>query len=77
MAAIIDLKEQFGVFAANAQKVTMKAETLNWPRRIGGVSAFFDNSFSTRQRGTGCGEEAKAAGWRHRLREDGARLLAR
>jgi len=41
MNTIIDLKEQFGIFARNAQKVTMTSDSVNWPRRTGGVNAYF------------------------------------
>jgi HK97 family phage major capsid protein len=39
--AIIDLREQFGVFRANAQIVPMSSDTLAWPRRTGGLTANF------------------------------------
>jgi HK97 family phage major capsid protein len=41
MAAIIDLRETFGVFRRSAQVVPMGRDTLNWPRRTGGVTAYF------------------------------------
>ena len=41
--SIISLKETFGVFAANARKVPMTRDTMNVPRRTGGVSAYFVN----------------------------------
>lgn len=41
MNTIIDLKEQFGVFRANAQLVPMSSDLQVWPRRTGGVSAYF------------------------------------
>lgn len=41
MNAIIDLRETFGVFRANAQLVPMSSDTLMWPRRTGGLTAFF------------------------------------
>jgi len=40
-ASIIDLREQFGVFRREAQIVPMGSDTLNWPRRTGGVTAYF------------------------------------
>lgn len=39
--AIIDLREQFGVFRANAQIIPMSSDTLAWPRRTGGLTANF------------------------------------
>ncbi len=41
MASIIVLRETFGVFRQNAQIVPMGRDTLNWPRRTGGVTAYF------------------------------------
>lgn len=41
MAAIIDLRETFGVFRRSAQIVPMGRDTMNWPRRTGGVTAYF------------------------------------
>jgi len=41
MASIIVLRETFGVFRKNAQVVPMGRDSLNWPRRTGGVSAYF------------------------------------
>jgi HK97 family phage major capsid protein len=41
MASIIVLRELFGVFRREAQVVPMGRDTLNWPRRTGGVTAFF------------------------------------
>jgi HK97 family phage major capsid protein len=39
MTQIINLKEAFGVFGANAQRVKMTTDTFHWPRRvIGGNS---------------------------------------
>jgi HK97 family phage major capsid protein len=39
--AIIDLREDFGVFRQNAQIVPMTSDTLAWPRRTGGLTASF------------------------------------
>jgi HK97 family phage major capsid protein len=41
--SIINLKEQFGVAAKYCQKVQMNGDSVNVPRRTGGVSAFFVN----------------------------------
>jgi HK97 family phage major capsid protein len=41
MANIIVLREQFGVFRQKCQVVPMGSDTLNWPRRTGGLTAFF------------------------------------
>jgi HK97 family phage major capsid protein len=41
MANIIVLREQFGVFRKECQLVPMGSDTLNWPRRTGGLTAFF------------------------------------
>lgn len=41
MDSIIDLREEFGVFRKNAQVVTMTSDTLDWPRRVGGLTAYF------------------------------------
>lgn len=41
MANIIVLREQFGVFRQECQVVPMGSDTLNWPRRTGGLTAFF------------------------------------
>jgi HK97 family phage major capsid protein len=41
MASIITLREQFGVFRQECQVVPMGSDTLNWPRRTGGLTAFF------------------------------------
>lgn len=41
MNIIIDLREQFGVFRREAQVVPMGRDTMNWPRRTGGVTAYF------------------------------------
>ena len=41
MANIIVLRETFGVFRQECQVVPMGSDTLNWPRRTGGLTAFF------------------------------------
>jgi HK97 family phage major capsid protein len=41
MATIIVLREQFGVYRRECQVVPMGSDTLNWPRRLGGLTAFF------------------------------------
>ena len=41
LANIIVLREQFGVFRQECQVVPMGSDTLNWPRRTGGLTAFF------------------------------------
>jgi HK97 family phage major capsid protein len=41
MASIIVLREMFGVFRRECQLVPMGSDTLNWPRRTGGLTAFF------------------------------------
>jgi HK97 family phage major capsid protein len=41
MANIIVLRELFGVFRQQCQVVPMGSDTLNWPRRTGGLTAFF------------------------------------
>ncbi len=41
MQSIIDLREQYGVFRQEAQVVPMSRDTLNWPRRSGGLTAYF------------------------------------
>jgi HK97 family phage major capsid protein len=41
MASIIILREQFGVFRQECQVVPMGSDTLNWPRRTGGLTAYF------------------------------------
>jgi HK97 family phage major capsid protein len=43
MAAIIVLRETFGVFRREAQVVPMGRDSMNWPRRTGGVTAYFVN----------------------------------
>lgn len=40
MASIIVLREQFGVFRQECQVVPMGSDTLNWPRRTGGLTAY-------------------------------------
>lgn len=41
MANIIVLREMYGVFRQQAQVVPMGSDTLNWPRRTGGLTATF------------------------------------
>jgi HK97 family phage major capsid protein len=41
MANIIVLREQFGVFRQECQNVPMGSDTLNWPRRLTGLTATF------------------------------------
>jgi HK97 family phage major capsid protein len=41
MANVIVLREQFGVFRQECQLVPMGSDTLNWPRRTGGLTASF------------------------------------
>lgn len=41
MANIIVLREQFGVFRQECQVVPMGSDTVNWPRRTGGLTAYF------------------------------------
>ena len=41
MANIIVLRETFGVFRQQCQVVPMGSDTLNWPRRTGGLTASF------------------------------------
>jgi HK97 family phage major capsid protein len=41
MDSIIDLREEFGVFRKNAKIVPMSSDTLDWPRRTGGLTAYF------------------------------------
>jgi HK97 family phage major capsid protein len=41
MSNIIVLRELFGVFRQECQVVPMGSDTLNWPRRTGGLTAFF------------------------------------
>jgi HK97 family phage major capsid protein len=54
MASIIVLREQFGVFRQECQVVPMGSDTLNWPRRTGGLTAFFtgENQASTESSAT-------------------------
>jgi HK97 family phage major capsid protein len=41
MHNIIVLRETYGVFRQECQVVPMGSDTLNWPRRTGGLTAFF------------------------------------
>jgi len=41
LANIIILREEFGVFRRECQVVPMGSDTLNWPRRVGGLTAYF------------------------------------
>jgi HK97 family phage major capsid protein len=41
LANIIVLREEFGVFRRECQVVPMGSDTLNWPRRVGGLTASF------------------------------------
>jgi HK97 family phage major capsid protein len=41
MASIITLREQYGVFRQQATIVPMGRDTVNWPRRTGGLTAYF------------------------------------
>jgi HK97 family phage major capsid protein len=41
MASIIVLRELYGVFRQECQVVPMGSDTLNWPRRTGGLTAYF------------------------------------
>lgn len=41
MNSIIVLRETYGVFRKNARIVPMGRDTLNWPRRTGGLTAYF------------------------------------
>jgi HK97 family phage major capsid protein len=41
LGTIINLKEQFGIFKQYAQNVPMNRDSINWPRRTGGVTAAF------------------------------------
>jgi HK97 family phage major capsid protein len=41
MANIIVLREQFGVFRQECRVIPMGSDTLNWPRRVGGLTAYF------------------------------------
>lgn len=54
MNAIIDLREEYGVFRQWAQLVPMTSDTLTWPRRTGGLTAYFtpENTAGTESAGT-------------------------
>jgi HK97 family phage major capsid protein len=54
MDSIIDLREQFGIFRQNCQVVPMSSDTLAWPRRTGGLTAYFtsENTGTTESQGT-------------------------
>ncbi len=41
MASIIILRETYGVFRRECRVVPMARDTLNWPRRTGGLTAYF------------------------------------
>ena len=41
MATIIVLREQFGIFRQECRVIPMGSDTLNWPRRTGGLTAYF------------------------------------
>lgn len=41
LANIIVLREEFGVFRKECMVVPMGSDTLNWPRRVGGLTAYF------------------------------------
>src|SRR5262249_22176798 len=41
LANIIVLREQFGVFRQEVTNIPMGSDTLNWPRRTGGLTAYF------------------------------------
>jgi HK97 family phage major capsid protein len=41
MDSIIDLREEYGVFRQYAELVPMSSDTLDWPRRSGGLTAYF------------------------------------
>lgn len=41
MAAIIVLRETYGVFRRECRVIPMSRDTLNWPRRTGGLTAYF------------------------------------
>lgn len=43
LASIIVLREQFGVFRQECRVIPMGRDTLNWPRRTGGLTAYFTN----------------------------------
>lgn len=46
LAQIIVLREQFGVFRKECHVVPMGRDTLNWPRRTGGLTAVFTSENS-------------------------------
>lgn len=54
MNSIIDLREEFGVFRQWSQLVPMSSDTLNWPRRTGGLTAYFtpENTVGTESNAT-------------------------
>ena len=41
LANIIVLREEFGVFRKECTVIPMGSDTLNWPRRVGGLTAYF------------------------------------
>ena len=41
LANIIVLREKYGVFRRECQVIPMGSDTLNWPRRVGGLTAYF------------------------------------
>lgn len=41
LANIIVLREQFGIFRQECMVIPMGSDTLNWPRRAGGLTAYF------------------------------------
>jgi HK97 family phage major capsid protein len=41
MANIIVLREKFGIFRQQCRVIPMGSDTLNWPRRVGGLTAYF------------------------------------
>ena len=47
LAAIIVLREQFGVFRQQCRVIPMGRDTLNWPRRSTGLTATFTNENAT------------------------------
>lgn len=54
MNAIIVLREVYGVFRQNCRVVPMGRDTLNWPRRTGGLTAYFtaENNVPTESQAT-------------------------
>jgi HK97 family phage major capsid protein len=42
LASIINLKEQYGIASRYCQKIRMSRDSMNWPRRTGGVTASFN-----------------------------------